>query len=348
MHPIFNNRSGLLLYAAVWVPFALMFGFVLALAARLNFAESAIITGPVILLLAILCLSPWYTCRSLPLRSASPWKLLASHFIAAICVSAIVLAFTHMLLAALARMLPDLATGFRPAFPVLANLVLLIYLLSVALHYVLLALESSRRAELLSREAELKALKAQVNPHFLFNSLNSISALTTSEPRKARDMCIRLSEFLRTSLRLGERISIPLSEEVALTKAYLDVEQVRFGSRLKVIQDLDAACGQCEVPPLLVQPLVENAIKHGIATLVEGGEVAIIGRRMRDFIRVSVDNPYDPDAPETRRNGFGLASVQNRLRARYGNAARMEIQAQPSRYTVVLTIPFDTAEGAVE
>ena len=348
MHPIFNSRTGLLFYAAVWVPFGLMVGFVLALAARLTPGESAIITGPVILLLALLCLSPFYSCRSLPLRSTQPWKLLVSHVIAAICVSAMVLAFTHMFVAVLAHMIPDLATRFHPAIPVFANLVLLIYLLSVALHYVLFAVESSRRAELLSREAELKALKAQVNPHFLFNSLNSISALTTSEPRKARDMCIRLSEFLRTSLRLGERISIPLAEEVALTKAYLDVEQVRFGSRLKVVQDFDAACGECEVPPLLVQPLVENAIKHGIATLVEGGEVAITGHRVRDFIRVSIVNPYDPDAPETRRNGFGLASVQNRLHARYGNAARMEIQAQPNRYTVVLIIPFDAGKGAVQ
>jgi two-component system sensor histidine kinase AlgZ len=228
---------------------------------------------------------------------------------------------------------------FRPAVPVLAGMISLVYLLSVALHYVLLAFETSQQAEVLSREAELKALKAQVNPHFLFNSLHSISALTATDPARARDMCIRLSEFLRNSLRLGERVSIPFGEELQLTKAYLDVEQIRFGKRLQVKQEFDPECADCEVPPLVVQPLVENAIKHGIATLIDGGEIAMTGRRWRDGMRFVIENPFDPDAPSTRRNGFGLRNVRNRLQTRYGNAARLEIQVEQNRYRVVLSLP---------
>jgi LytS/YehU family sensor histidine kinase len=230
----------------------------------------------------------------------------------------------------------------RWALPGLSGMVFLIYLLSVALHYALLAIESSRQYELLSREAELKALKAQINPHFLFNCLNSISALTTVDPAKAREMCVRLSDFLRSSLRLGERLSIPFAEEIILTRSYLDVEQVRFGARLRITQDFDDGCSDCEVPPLLVQPLVENAIKHGIATLVEGGEISIIGRRLPKFVSVVIENPFDPDAPAARRSGFGLISVRNRLRARYGNAARMDIQVENERYRVALTLPCET------
>jgi LytS/YehU family sensor histidine kinase len=107
---------------------------------------------------------------------------------------------------------------------------LLVYCLSVALHYVLLAVQASREAELQAREAELRALKAQINPHFLFNCLNSITALTASDPAKAREMCILLSDFLRDTLGLGERESIPWREELQLARTYLDVEQVRFGS----------------------------------------------------------------------------------------------------------------------
>lgn len=341
MHPIFRSRSAIHSYLAVWLAFGLLAGFVLIAGAGLTWVGSACLTVPLVLMLAVVCLLPWYSCRSLPLQSTPQWKLLASHVLSAIIVSAIVPGVIRLLAAELARFIPALGQRFQAALPVMSGTVFLLYLLSVALHYVLLALESSRQAELLSREAELKAIKAQVNPHFLFNCLNSISALTATDPAKAREMCIRLSEFLRSSLRLGERVSIPFAEELTLTRTYLEVEQVRFGSRLRISQDLDAACASCEVPPLLVQPLVENAIKHGIATLVEGGEISIIGRRLPRFISVVVENPFDPDAPATRRNGFGLISVRNRLHARYGGAARMDIQVEDHRYRVALTLPCE-------
>ena len=193
---------------------------------------------------------------------------------------------------------------------------------------------------MLAREAELKALKAQINPHFLFNSLHSISALTTVDARARATCAIRLSDFLRSSLRLGDRGTIPFSEELALARTYLDVEQVRFGERLCVAEDIEPGCGDCEVPPLLVQPLVENAIKHGIATLVEGGEISMRARRSSDGLRFVIENPFDPEAPSTHRNGIGLANVRNRLEARYGNAARMEVQVDANRYRVILWLPF--------
>ncbi len=348
MHPLLKSRSGFLSYVAVWILFGLMFGFVLGVTGHLRGVESASITLPIVIVLALECLGPWYYLRSRALRSTAPWKLVVTFLLAAICMSAVVLVVVHITVTGLNRFFPMLSDRLNPALPALAGMVVLIYLLSIALHYVLFAVESSRQAELLSREAELKALKAQVNPHFLFNCLNSISALTSVDAAKARDMCIRLAEFLRNSLRLGERLSIPFSEELALTRNYLDVEQIRFGKRLRVTQDFDVACTACEVPPLLVQPLVENSIKHGIATLVEGGEIAMSGRRLRDTIRLEIENPFDPDAPETRRNGFGLVSVRNRLQARYGGAANLDIQVDRNRYRVILTIPCDAAREPTE
>jgi LytS/YehU family sensor histidine kinase len=218
-------------------------------------------------------------------------------------------------------------------------MVLLIYETSVALHYAAMELEASRRAEILAREAELKALKAQVNPHFLFNSLNSISALTTINAGEARHMCIRLADFLRASLRLGERSSVPFSEEMALMRMYLEVEQVRFGGKLRLREDVDSGCSNCDVPALIIQPLVENAVKHGIAMMAEGGEIELIGRRERDLLRFTIANPYDPEAPSAGRNGLGLRNIRERLESRYGNAARLEIQADEERYRVILTLP---------
>jgi LytS/YehU family sensor histidine kinase len=274
------------------------------------------------------------------LRKTPFGKLIAHHVLAAMLASTVVVVMMNFLVMGMGRFVPLVQYWFHSAVPVLAVMVFLVFLLSVALHYVLLALESSQQAEVLSREAELKALKAQINPHFLFNSLNSISALTSVDPARAREMCVRLSDFLRNSLRLGERASVPFSEELALTRTYLDVEQVRFGQRLRIRQDLEPACNTCEVPPLLVQPLVENAIKHGIATLTEGGEIELIARRHRDSLRITVENPFDPDAPAARKTGFGLVNVRNRLQARYGAAGKLDIEVNGGRYRVVLSFPY--------
>src|SRR4029077_11602189 len=114
------------------------------------------------------------------------------------------------------------------------------------------------------REGELRALGGQLSPHFLFNSLNSINALVGSDPEGARRMCEGLGDFLRRTLALGARDSVTLSEELMLVDRYLDIEQLRFGDRLRVERAVRADAAACRVPPLLLQPLVENAIKHGI------------------------------------------------------------------------------------
>jgi two-component system, LytTR family, sensor histidine kinase AlgZ len=339
MHPILLSRTNFLLYLAAWLPLGAMLGFVLSMSAPINWEESAVITIPITLLLALDCLSPWYSCRFLPLGSTPAWKLLTNHLLASVVLSGAVLLTARMAAAGFSNAFPHLDQRFHPALPVLGGMSILLYLLAIALHYALFAVRSSREAEILARESELKALKAQINPHFLFNSLHSISALTAVDAGRAREMCIRLSDFLRSSLRLGERLTIPFREELALARNYLDVEQVRFGERLRVVQDIDDGCADCEVPPLLVQPLVENAIKHGIATLVEGGEINMRGRRSRDEMRFVIENPFDPEAPSTRRNGIGLANVRNRLEARYGGAARLDIEVDENRYRVIMTLP---------
>jgi two-component system sensor histidine kinase AlgZ len=344
MHPFLASRTNVILYLAAWIPVGAMLGLVLAVSARLSWAESASITAPLTLVLAFVWLSPWYSCRFLPIGSTPVWKLLTNHLLAAVVLSGAVLLLARALAAGFSNVFPGLDQSFRPAHPVLGGMSILLYLLAVALHYTFLAVHAGREAAVLAREAELKALKAQINPHFLFNSLNSISALTGVDAARAREMCIRLSDFLRNSLRLGERVTIPFSEELALARTYLEVEQVRFGQRLRVVQDIEPECGDCEVPPLLVQPLVENAIKHGIATLVDGGEISMRGRRSSDGMRFVIENPYDPEAPSTRRNGIGLANVRNRLQARYGNAARLEIEVEQNRYRVVLSLPCSGAE----
>jgi two-component system sensor histidine kinase AlgZ len=213
---------------------------------------------------------------------------------------------------------------------------------------VVISVEASRDAEarvmkasVLARDAELKALKAQVNPHFLFNSLNSISALTSSDPAKAREMCILLGDFLRRTLGLGEKAAIPLDEELSLIRAFLAVEKVRFGARINMEEDIDKDALAVPVPPLLLQPLVENAVVHGIANLVEGGYIRLGIHRRDGIVSIDVANSFDPDAPAKRRSGVGLANVRQRLQTRYGNLASFAVKTEGDCFSVALTLPAE-------
>jgi two-component system, LytTR family, sensor histidine kinase AlgZ len=345
MHPLFTSAPRLALYILAWQAPAVLLAFILQGSAGLTVVESVVICGPLVSLYAIVCLSPWYMCRILPLRSTPGWQLLANHLVAAV-VAASFWAFFARWMMEIQWFRPELQTRFEAAVPLLFGFGVLLYSLAVALHYTYLELqaaqEAARReqvAKVLARDAELKALKAQINPHFLFNSLNSISALTTLDPAQAREMCIRLSDFLRNTLRLGEKVSIPFADEVALVRTYLDVEQVRFGFRLRVEERIAPECDACLVPPLLLQPLVENAIKHGIAGLIEGGYIRIDGACREGMLSVAVENNFDPDSPPPKRSGLGLANVRSRIQARHGERGRMTVTVQDTVHRVELLLP---------
>jgi len=306
--------------------------------------------GPLCLLYAFVCLSSWYVCRFTPLRLRGVESVLTTHFAAGVVASTLWIVIARVVATVLSNLTPWAGSRelLTRATGDLFGLGVLCYLLTVAMHYVLLAQEASRQAEerehqaqILAREAELRALKAQVNPHFLYNSLHSISALTSLDPAKAREMCILLGDFLRRTLGLGEKRTIPLAEEIAMVDGYLRVEKVRFGSRLEMEEQLDPEASQAAVPPLLLQPVVENAVVHGISNLPEGGWIRLVTRKREHDVEVVVENKFDPETPAARRNGVGLANVRRRLEACFQQRARIEAGSDGDRFRVSIVLPLD-------
>lgn len=340
----------MLVYMLAWLPVLVLLAFVAKAAGGLAWWQELALLTPACAVFAFACLSPWYLCRALPLHRVGWLHLLSTFGVAAAAGSLVFVGSVKLVSLALEGFFPawNSAGADRP-LPLLFGLGMLLYDLSSGLHYAALAAGESRAAEsraaearTLAREAELQALRMQINPHFLFNSLNSIAALATQDGPRARDMCVRLSDFLRSGLGLGDRESIPLAEELALARSYLDVERVRFGDRLRVEEAIDADCEDCGVPALVLQPLVENAVKHGIAGLVEGGTIRLEARRQQGGVCIAIENPFDPDAPAPRRTGLGLAHVRRRLRLRYGEAAVFEPSSREGLYRVVLLLPCDS------
>jgi two-component system, LytTR family, sensor histidine kinase AlgZ len=349
MHPLLAAKGRVTLYLLVWAVLGGLLGYLLTITGRLGWLEAGLLAVPLALFYAFMCLAPWYMCRFLPLGQVGFPKLLGNHIAAAVVAALFWIVLAKVLGLALSRYYPTLNERFSPQLPLVFGLGVLLYLLSVALHYVLLSVESSKESETreheartLAREAEIKALKAQINPHFLFNSLNSIAALATVDGARARDMCIKLSDFLRNTLSLGEKHSITFREELALAQAYLAVEQVRFGPRLRIELKTDSGSDDCIVPPLFLQPLVENAVKHGIAGLVDGGTIRLEAHCEQGWLQVTVQNEFDSEAPAAQRHGLGLQNVRKRLRAVYENQARIDTAITGNVFTVAVDLPCGT------
>ncbi len=348
MHPILARASRLALYLAVWTFIGLSLAAFLVAAGGLTPFAALAIALPIALAYAFFCLSAWYVARSTPIGPTGPVRLMVTALSSSVISSAIWLVVARGWLEIFTRgseIAP--ARVFLAVRPLIFGYGVLLYLLSLAISYLLAAFEMSRQAErrgleaqVHAREAELRSLRAQIDPHFLFNSLHSISALTTADPAAARRMCVLLGDFFRDSLALGSEDRITLARELKLAERFLEIEQVRFGDRLRVSVAIPTD-GAVLVPPLLLQPLVENAVTHGVAHVLDGGLIAIRTSVAETTLKIVVENPCDADRPRRTGTGVGLANVRARLLAVYGDLARVSSTEVDEMWRVELTLPVE-------
>jgi two-component system LytT family sensor kinase len=231
--------------------------------------------------------------------------------------------------------------------PVRFDIALLITLCMALISELYLTLEEQKEsehrktdAEKLAREAELYKLRQQLQPHFLFNSLNSISALITIQPAQARKMIQQLSDFLRGTLKKEENQWISLDDELQHLQLYLDIEKVRFGHRLKTAINSSAAAGKLQLPSMLLQPLVENAIKFGLYDTTEPVTINIGAEQENNNLIISIQNPFDPETSSPKQGtGFGLSSVQRRLYLLFARNDLLHTRHTDNLFTTVIKIP---------
>lgn len=344
MHPIFSKRENLIIYLAVAAIAATIPATSLAISTGLGFSRAIVVAIPPTLVYAFLGLAAWFPCRALPIGRSSSGTIFGAHALGAAAASGLWILLWQSWLERTRG--SWLGVDGTPSFPMLFVVGVLLYLLAVAVYYVVLAVRASVEAEqdalrfqVLAREAELKAFKAQIDPHFLFNSLNSISSLAGSNPTAARKMTQQLGDFFRRSLRVGGRERIPLGEELDLVSLYLSIEQVRFGERLSWNIDVAPSTKDLAIPPLLLQPLVENAVRHGIAGLVDGGVVKISSTADDDNAILSIENDCDPDHRATAGEGIGIENVRGRIETIWRGEAKMIVKKSDTKFAVEIRIP---------
>ncbi len=350
MHPILSDKRKRTIYVIIWTVLGVLTGFIISAFNGLSPWYAIGFSVPMMLLYGEMNLSAWYLCKAFPLEKTPLWKVLLVAVIAVVIISSVWTLLGWGLMSAIEQ---TFAVVLSPLSLFQSLMIVYItgkplFLGSLAVSYLIAAFERSRESEsdayearILAQNAELKALRMQIDPHFLFNSLNSISALTTTNADLARTMTTTLADFFRKSLSYGTKVTITLKEEIALLEDYLAIEKIRFGKRLNVTLNFESGSLTAHIPPLLLQPLVENAIKHGIAGTLDGGTITITSQTKNDRLFITVENPMDEDAPKKTGAGMGMDIVRKRLQTIYGNDSDLKSTAAAGHFSVIVFFPIN-------
>jgi two-component system LytT family sensor kinase len=219
------------------------------------------------------------------------------------------------------------------------GLVILTYYLFISLTKLSEKNARAARLESLVRETEIKMLRSQINPHFLFNSLNSISSLTITDPEKAREMVVKLSEFMRYALSRKDEQPVTLENELSNLRLYLDIEKVRFGDKLITEESIEKGCLKFKIPVMLLQPLYENAVKYGVYESTGTVRIKTEVKSARDTLEITISNNFDASPRLRIGTGTGLLNVSRRLELYYGHKASMQTTKENGIFMVKLLIP---------
>jgi sensor histidine kinase YesM len=347
INPFTKNRKYLYIYLSVWLLIILIQAIVLNYYQDIDLLASLTDSAVFNIILAIIGFNMWYVLRFSVRENLSTPDMIINHLLTAASMIGLWLASGYFIVAALESNQEDYLEFLNSSLPWRAIIGVFFYLVFILLYYISLYYEDLQqklkiesRLNNLVKEAELNALKAQINPHFLFNSLNSISSLTMTNPEKAQEMVIKLSDFLRYSLSHNRNEKTTLRNELENTERYLDIEKVRFGKRLKYISNVEASSFEVQIPNMILQPLFENAIKHGVYNSVEEVLVELNCGIKDGFLHIRLTNDFDPEAARPKGEGIGLQNIRNRLQLIYQRNDLFEINMGKIEFEALLKIPI--------
>jgi len=335
----------------IWTFWIIFYAIIFKFQIGVSWAAALISSAGNYYVYALLSISIWFICKHIPFGYFRLPVLFFIHFFLSIVFSAGWMFFSYGLWYLQAGDAIFTVVGIRTIIGWQFLFGVIIYLLIAGIFYTMIYYRQFRKKELkeaelklLTRDAELKALKMQINPHFLFNSLNSINALVTSSPQQAREMLVRLSDLLRLTLENRDQMLVTLKKELDLAHLYLEIESFRFGDRLEVLDDIDATLLETPFPAMTLQPLLENAVKHGISSRRGKGTIRMTIKREDGNLCCSVSNTVGNDNRtkfKTAANGTGLENITQRLNLLYNDLYSFNIDTSiPNEFTISLKLPI--------
>lgn len=342
-HPFINNPRLSVSYGIAWF----VASVILVLFDTLTNGISVGVAIPEIvtfmLLFAIIGTAIWYVIKYSTLEDNSIFRIVVAHLFAAtiivfiwIYTGAVIIKLVHPNAEYwMEETLPNRMMGGYGLY-----LINVIFFYAVNYYYAFKGkVKNETKLKELVKEAELHALKSQINPHFLFNSLNSISSLTMTDPARAQEMVINLSQLMRYSLKHEQEEKVSLRQELENNKLYLSIEKVRFGKKLNPVFAVSEDCLSAEIPNMILQPLYENAIKYGVYEATETIDVITHVRCSKEILEVTISNTYDKNVVSKKGEGIGLRNIRDRLQVIYSNPHLLKIEDKKNEFTVTLTVP---------
>ncbi len=343
-HPFIRNKN-IIIYTIIWLVISTLFAFALFFfydfEPRIAAIDSLVFNG----IFYGLGLSYWFNVRYSSFEKSQMLNLVISH-VAALVIS---IALAVFLSQSVLRRIPsdeEYSVFLKDSIPWRAALGLMYYSIIILVYYLILyyddvnqKMKERSQLETMLKSSELEMLKSQINPHFIFNSLNSIASLTIISPEKAREMVVKVSEFLRYSLGKENDQMNTVEDELNNIILYLDIEKVRFGDRLAIEKEVAKDCLSSTLPNLILQPIFENAIKHGIYESLEKVTIKLKTWQDQNILKIEVSNQFDPNAVGKKGKGIGLKNVSERLRLIYGVSQLVFTEKTDNLFTVRLDIP---------
>lgn len=357
MHPLFFSSRGLILAIVIWLMVTLLCSGMVIWPAPTGNGPSEFLPEALMLLLPwygiflFICLSNFYLCLRLPLET----RLIARTCITQVISGIAALGIWLLLGQGWAKLLDGLGSStatsfFAHSLPLNIMLGATLYVVWILWHYIYLQARNREtdtsedlQKQLLISEVELLAIKAAMHPHFLYNSLNMLANISLVAPDKIHNLCVHMSDFLRYSLNYSNRVQVTIADELNHINNYLRVEHERFGHRLQFRQFVDPATDNIPVFPLLLFPLVENAIKHGIGSRLEPGFIELSIRRHGGQLAINVKNSCDTSGRRRQGTGHGLTALQKRLTQFYHQRALLKTQLSGQVFEVTLLLPLSGA-----
>jgi len=347
-NPILRNFRNIIILLLYSVSFAVISFLILFFGLELDL-NSSIVEGLVsAILLCGLTIIWHYPAKYISIEEHHLIKVFFSHIITAIISSALWLLFIYIVMVPVIGFdekyqnffYQTILWRFLVGWMLYAIVVSFYYLVS---YYSELQERSLKESELknLVTQAELRSLKFQINPHFIFNSLNSMSALTELDPKKAKEMIIKLADFLRYILATNEREKNKLSEELKNIRLYLDIEKIRFEEKFDYSEQLEKECNNAEIPNMILQPLFENVIKHAVYETFDKVTLTLKCSFDDGYLKIQLVNNFDESSKSRKGAGVGLKNINDRLSLIYRRNDLMEVKKEKGIFSVTLFIPIE-------
>ncbi len=346
IHPILSKRNRLLVYWLVWLLIGLCQSVLMTFSSDLSVAASFADGFISAFIFAVVAVALWFPVKQFNTTENGILRAIINHLVMTFIVLGIWVFLTRFLVMLFLEDKAPYELFWENSIYYRLGAGAFIYAVVMLTYYLMISIDNiakknMREAKLenMLKETELMMLRSQINPHFLFNSLNSISSLTISDAERAREMVIKLSDFMRYALSRKEDRTVNLQTELENLRLYLDIEKIRFGERLVLEEDVQEECLSVRVPNMILQPLYENAIKHGVYESADTVSIKLNAKRVNGAITISISNDFDPESIPAGGTGTGLKNVSRRLELYYGNRSWLKTTKKDTVFTAELFIP---------